>query len=52
MFDPQKPFLKFTTSNGAMTSFVDNPNEHGYSYLKLVKLSDAHPLIDYGQLQN
>ena len=50
--DPQKPFLKFTTSNGCSPSFVDSPDEHGYSYLKLVKLNDTHPLIDYDQLQN
>lgn len=50
--EPQKPFLRFTTSNGASPSFVDSPNEHGYSYIKLVKLTDTHPLIDYDQLQN
>ncbi len=50
--EPEKPFLKFTTSNGAAPSFVDGPNEHGYSYIKLVKLSNAHPLVDYDQLQN
>lgn len=50
--DPKKPFLKFTTTNGASPSFTDNPGEHGYSYIKLVRLSDAHPLIDYDQLQN
>ena len=50
--EPQKPFLKFTTSNGASPCFVDSPNEHGYSYIKLVKLNDTHPLVDYDQLQN
>jgi len=50
--DPQKPFLKFTTTNGTDPSFVENPSEHGYSYIKIIKLKDTHPLVDYGHLQN
>ncbi|MSV27019.1 MAG: hypothetical protein EXS75_05365 [Nitrosarchaeum sp.] len=50
--DPQKPFLKFTTNNDAAPSFVDNPSEHGYSYIKIIKLKETHPLVDYGHLQN
>ena len=50
--DPGKPFLKFTTNNGSEPSFVDNPSEHGYSYIKIIKLKDTHPLVDYGHLQN
>jgi len=50
--DPEKPFLKFSTTNGALPSFVDNPSEHGYSYIKIIKLKDTHPLVDYDHLQN
>ncbi len=50
--DPQKPFLKFSTNNGLDPTFVDNPSEHGYSYIKIIKLKDTHPLVDYGHLQN
>ena len=50
--DPQKPFLKFSTNNGLDPSFVENPSEHGYSYIKIIKLKDTHPLVDYGHLQN
>ncbi len=50
--DPQKPFLKFSTSNGILPTFVENPSEHGYSYIKIIKLKDTHPLVDYGHLQN
>ena len=50
--DPQKPFLKFSTNNGQEPSFVDDPSEHGYSYIKIIKLKDTHPLVDYGHLQN
>ncbi len=50
--DPQKPFLKFSTVNATPPTFVENPSEHGYSYIKVIKLKDTHPLIDYGHLQN
>jgi len=50
--DPQKPFLKFTTTNSSEPTFVENPAEHGFSYIKIIKLKDTHPLVDYGHLQN
>ncbi len=50
--DPLKPFLKFSTVNGTQPTFVDSPSEHGYSYIKIIKLKDTHPLVDYGHLQN
>jgi len=50
--DPSKPFLKFSPSNGSEPTFVDNPSEHGYSYIKIIKLKDTHPLVDYVHLQN
>ncbi len=49
--DPQKPFLKFSNDNSDPT-FVNSPSEHGYSYVKIIKLKDTHPLVDYGHLQN
>lgn len=50
--DPEKPFLKFSTTNGTLPVFVENPSEHGYSYIKIIKLKDTHPLVDYDHLQN
>jgi len=50
--DPQKPFMKFSSTNASEPSFVENPSEHGYSYMKIIKLRDTHPLVDYGHLQN
>ena len=50
--DPQKPFMKFSPNNGFDPIFVENPSEHGYSYVKIIKLKDTHPLVDYGHLQN
>jgi hypothetical protein len=51
-FDPGKPFLKFTTNNESEPLFVDNPSEHGYSYIKIIKLKETQPLVDYEHLQN
>jgi len=50
--DPEKPFLRYTTTNGIDPSFVDHPKDHGYSYLKIIRLKETHPLVDYDQLQN
>ena len=50
--EPQNPFLKFTTNNGTEPAFVASPSEHGYSYAKIIKLKDTHPLVDYEHLQN
>jgi len=50
--DPEKPFLKFSSTNSIEPTFVENPSEHGYSYIKIIKLKETHPLVDYGHLQN
>ena len=50
--DPHKAFLKYTTSNGAKPELVDTPSEHGYSYIKIIRLKETHPLVDYAKLQN
>ena len=50
--DPKKPFLKFSTNNGIDPVFVDSPSEHGYSYIKIIKLKETHPLVNYEHLQN
>ena len=50
--DPQMPFLKFSTTDGTHPTFVENISKHGYSYIKIIKLKDTHPLVDYDHLQN
>ena len=50
--EPNKPFLRHTTTNATLPIFVDNTAEHGYSYIKIVKLHDTHPLVSYDQIQN
>ena len=50
--DPRKPFLKYTLTNGEKPELVNAPSEHGYSYLKIIRLKETHPLVDYAKLQN
>jgi hypothetical protein len=50
--NPEKPFLKYSTNNGTEPSFVESPQEHGYSYIKIIKLKETHPLVNYVRLQN
>jgi hypothetical protein len=50
--NPEKPFLKYSTNNGIDPSFVESPKEHGYSYIKIIKLKETHPLVNYVILQN
>jgi hypothetical protein len=45
--EPTQPFLKYSMFNGNAPVFTDNLNEHGYSYIKIIKLVDTHPLIHY-----
>ena len=49
--EPNKPFLKYTTTKDLEPEFVEHTGEHGYSYIKIIKLKDAHPLVDYDQIQ-
>ena len=50
--EPSDPFLRHTTTNGSQPTFVDNTSEHGYSYIKIIKLQETHPLVNYDQIQN
>ena len=43
--EPQNPFLKYSSQNGVDPSFTPSVSEHGYSYLKVIKLKDKHPLV-------
>ena len=49
--EPISPFLKYTTSKDSEPKFVEHTGDHGYSYIKIIKLKDAHPLVDYDQIQ-
>ena len=43
--EPTKPFLKYSSNDGMEPSFANSVSEHGYSYLKVIKLKDKHPLV-------
>ncbi len=43
--EPTKPFLKYSSKDGMDPVFVNTISEHGYSYLKIIKLKDKHPLV-------
>ncbi len=43
--EPTKPFLKYSSKDGTEPSFTNSVSEHGYSYLKVIKLKDKHPLV-------
>jgi hypothetical protein len=45
--EPDQPFLKYAMNNGNAPVFSANLNEHGYSYIKIIKLKETHPLINY-----
>lgn len=45
--EPKQPFLKYAMHNGNQPVFTDNLNEHGYSYIKIIKLTESHPLVKY-----
>ena len=44
-YEPTKPFLKYSSKDGIEPSFVSGLTEHGYSYLKVIKLKGKHPLV-------
>lgn len=48
--DPQKPYLMFSAQKATAPTFVDSPSKHGYSYMKIIRLMNRHPLIDYDDL--
>lgn len=44
-YEPTKPFLKYSSKDGIEPVFVSGLNEHGYSYLKVIKLKGKHPIV-------
>ena len=44
--------MKFSPTNGLNPTFAENPSEHGFSYVKIIRLKETHPLVDYGHLPN
>jgi hypothetical protein len=42
--EPRGRFLKYST-NPSELSYTDRIEEHGYVYLKVIKLKASHPLV-------
>lgn len=45
-YEPAKPFLKYSSTDGTEPIFVNTLSDHGYSYLKVIKLKGRHPLVN------
>lgn len=41
----QEPFLRYSSQRPGQPVFTSSLDEHGYIYLKVVKLADDHPLV-------
>jgi hypothetical protein len=44
---PQSGFVKYSPDKLGETSFVKRTDEHGFYYIKVVKLVAAHPLVQF-----
>lgn len=43
--EPAEPFVRYSSQRPEKPSFTSSLVEHGYIYLKVIKLADAHPLV-------
>ena len=43
--EPKDPFLRYSSQKIEQPSFSGRCDEHGYIYLKLIKLAHTHPLV-------
>jgi hypothetical protein len=43
--EPKDPFLRYSSQKIEQPSFSSRCDEHGYIYLKLIKLAHTHPLV-------
>ena len=44
-YEPRDPFLRYSSQKVEQPLFSSRLDEHGYIYLKLVKLASPHPLV-------
>jgi len=44
---PTSGFVKYSPDKIAETAFVNRTDEHGYYYIKVVTLAQAHPLVQF-----
>ena len=44
---PTAGFVKYQPSNLAATAFSKRADEHGFYYVKVIKLAEKHPLVEF-----
>jgi hypothetical protein len=44
---PTAGFVRYQPSNLAMTAFSKRADEHGFYYVKVIKLAEKHPLVEF-----
>jgi hypothetical protein len=45
--EPASGFVRYSPDKISETSFVSRTDEHGYYYIKVVKLDEPHPLVQF-----
>jgi hypothetical protein len=45
--EPQSGFVRYAPDKLGETSFVKKTDEHGFYYIKVVRLSEPHPLVQF-----
>ena len=45
--EPSTGFIKYSPSNLAETGFSKRTDEHGFYYVKVIKLAEKHPLVEF-----
>jgi hypothetical protein len=45
--EPSTGFIKYSPSNLGETGFSKRTDEHGFYYVKVVKLAEKHPLVEF-----
>jgi hypothetical protein len=45
--EPRSGFVRYSPDKLGETAFVQKTDEHGFYYIKVVKLSEPHPLVQF-----
>ncbi|MDP9462652.1 MAG: hypothetical protein M3O97_02775 [Thermoproteota archaeon] len=43
--EPKEPFLRYSSQRADQPTFLTRLDEHGYVYLKVIRLAEDHPLV-------
>jgi hypothetical protein len=45
--EPEHGFVRYAPSRLADTAFSRRTDEHGFVYVKVIKLAEKHPLVEF-----